>query len=75
MTSLEGAPDAIASAEASIWNRNGTGSSSWGKSGENAVRKDEGISGEAYLWFEFVYERFQNVFGDIGRQIDGWCQG
>lgn len=28
MTSLAGAPDAIASSEASIWNRNGTGSSS-----------------------------------------------
>ena len=28
-----------------------------------------------HLWPEFVYERFQSVFGDIGGQIDGWCQG
>ena len=35
MTSLAGAPEAIASAGASIWNRNGTGSSSYRKKKKN----------------------------------------
>ena len=56
MTSLAGAPVAIASADASIWNRNGTGSSSWGK------EEDEGWKtssyGETRLWSEPVYESF-----------------
>ena len=37
------------------------------------MRKDDTVLGKAHLWLEFIYERFQSVFGDIGGQIDGWC--
>lgn len=36
--------------------------------------KGDRVLGNTHLRFEIVYERFQRVFGDIGGQIDGWCQ-
>jgi hypothetical protein len=75
MTSLAGAPEAIASADASIWNKNGTGSSSYSKKKVETMRRvlgEDGM-GKTYLWSKFVYERFQSIFGDISGQIDGWC--
>lgn len=39
------------------------------------MRKDGEVLEKTDLWLELVYERFQSVFGDIGGQIDGWCQG
>ena len=36
-------------------------------------RWNKAILGKAYLRFEFVYERFQSVFGDISGEIDGRC--
>ena len=76
MTSLAGAPEAIASAGASIWNRNGTGSSSYRKKEKmETVRRvlEEQEMGKTDLWSEFVYERFQSIFGDVSGQIDGRC--
>jgi len=77
MTSLAGEPAAIASADASIWNRNGTGSSSWWKEARKREKEGEGWKtssyGETHLWSELVYESFQGIFRDISGQIDGRC--
>lgn len=34
---------------------------------------EEQEMGKTDLWSEFVYERFQSIFGDVSGQIDGRC--
>lgn len=34
---------------------------------------EEQEMGKTDLWSEFVYERFQSIFGKVSGQIDGRC--